>query len=716
MSFRLFVILFSLFFWGTGSAQVLLDDNTRSVIIGRQIEILEDSSLRSVSDVLQSGRFKPVGQDVPNLGIKKGYVWLKFSVKNTSDIASFLLDVAYPILDEVVLYEVGENAAVVAQTEMGEYKNFFPRKFDHPNFIFELDLPKGLTKTYLLKIKSAEQIIVPITINKPNDLWERISKENTLSGIYLGIVLIMAFYNLFIFFSVKDKGYLYYVIYVIFVGLTQIGIKGFNYEFLWPSSPLFQAQSLIIFSCISCFAVLLFTDLFLRLKENARKGRIIIFALHFFYALSLLLTLFVDIQQGFQLMLMTTTIGSILLIGLSFYVMVKGYKPARYFFAAWTVLLGGSIVFLLKDFGVLPFNLFTSYSFQAASALEMALLSFGLADRINILKKEKEASQLAALAAAKENERIIMEQNVILEEKVTERTIELQETNEDLNTTLEDLKQAQSQLVEAEKMASLGQLTAGIAHEINNPINFVTSNVGPLKRDVAMVFDTIQFIEEISFGNLSIEEKKQKIEDYKEDLDYDYLKMEITHLLDGIDEGSSRTAEIVKGLRIFSRVDEHDLKRANVNEGIDSTLIIVNNQLNSAIEIVKDYSETIPAIECYPGKLNQVFLNIISNAIYAVKKQHGENRTGKINISTRAVNENVIIKIGDNGIGMDEATIKNIFEPFYTTKEVGEGTGLGLSIVFNTIKKHNGKISVESEPGTGTTFTIEIPINFELPQ
>ncbi len=325
--------------------------------------------------------------------------------------------------------------------------------------------------------------------------------------------------------------------------------------------------------------------------------------------------------------------------------------------------------------------------------------------KINILKKEKDRAQAKALAIANENARIIQEQNVVLEHKVIERTKALSETNNNLSVALDELKFAQTQLVESEKMASLGQLTAGIAHEINNPINFVTSNVKPLHRDILELYklqdETEKYIQENGLPLTTIEKIKQEI-------DYEYLKTEINYLLKGINEGSARTAEIVKGLRIFSRVDEDDIKLANINEGLDSTIIIVNNQLNNKIEIEKYYAN-LPLIDCYPGKLNQVFLNLISNAIYAIKEKFGDEHGGKITIKTEIVGENINVTISDNGTGMSEATKNKLFEPFFTTKPVGDGTGLGLSIVYNTIKKHKGVISATSELGVGTSFNISIP-------
>jgi two-component system, NtrC family, sensor kinase len=414
-------------------------------------------------------------------------------------------------------------------------------------------------------------------------------------------------------------------------------------------------------------------------------------------------------NASYNLINITAGLGSLFVLFVAIALYKHGSRPAGFFLISWTIFLLSVCVFALKDFGILDYNAYTYHALEFGSALETILLSFALADKINIYKKEKELSQAEALRIAKENERIIKEQNEQLEQKVEERTHELKETNEELNKTLHDLKETQTQLVESEKMASLGQLTAGIAHEINNPINFVTSNVKPLKRDVDLLLEIINKIEHIATTGIEAAEKEKQIKELKETYDFDYLLEEISFLLKGINEGSSRTAEIVKGLRIFSRVDEDDLKRADLNEGLDSTIIIVNNLLNGKIRIDKQYGN-LPLVECYPGKLNQVFLNLISNAIYAINAKSGDNKDGVITIQTLAHEQTVTISITDNGIGMKEATLKKLFEPFFTTKPVGEGTGLGLSISYNTIKKHNGSISVKSEWNIGTTFIIEIPI------
>ncbi|MEM6263761.1 MAG: two-component regulator propeller domain-containing protein [Bacteroidota bacterium] len=288
-----------------------------------------------------------------------------------------------------------------------------------------------------------------------------------------------------------------------------------------------------------------------------------------------------------------------------------------------------------------------------------------------------------------------------LEEKIAQRTQELSRQKERTEEALEDLKATQTQLVESEKMASLGQLTAGVAHEINNPITFVNGNVRPLKRDLDDLLSILNAYESAA-GTLSKPEVFAEVTRLKSDLEYGLLVEEIHQLLDGIEEGAQRTSKIVKGLQNFSRLDEQDRKLADIHEGLNSTCLILSNELKGDIEVIKDYGD-IPKIMCYPGKLNQVFMNLLTNAIQAIEGK------GAITLKTRLEGGEVKISIEDTGKGMDEAIQKRIFEPFFTTKDVGYGTGLGLSISFGIIEHHNGKITVSSEIGKGSVFCISLP-------
>jgi len=276
-----------------------------------------------------------------------------------------------------------------------------------------------------------------------------------------------------------------------------------------------------------------------------------------------------------------------------------------------------------------------------------------------------------------------------------------------LRTTHESLKSTQGQLVQSEKMASLGVLTAGIAHEINNPVNFIFAGTEALQTHIEELLEVLEKYTELD--NISPQEfsnKIQEINDLKEEIELEEDFSEDTlSLLADVRTGAIRITEIVKGLRTFSRLDEDASKLVSLEESIDSTLVILRNKYKNRIEIIKNYGANIPKVECYPGKLNQVFMNLLANAIQAIEAE------GKIYITTQLYEEHHIrISIRDTGAGIPEEVKNRIFEPFFTTKEVGEGTGLGLSISHGIIEKHEGKISVESEEGKGTEFSIILPL------
>jgi signal transduction histidine kinase len=678
-------------------------------ISGTSMLLLEDtSSLRTLNEIKSSAKFAPATQQIPNLGISGSSFWFKFSIQNNTSNNYVLLDMEQPMVDEAELYQ--QNAAGTFDvTRFGRNEPFYNRPYPYVDYIFKINCEPNETRLIYLRVKSAAQMVLPFKAGPEDNIVSICVNKELIFGLYAGIILVMFLYNIFVYFTVRDRSYLLYVFYILMIGLTQTSLQGYTFKYLWPGSSWLGLQSINLTSCLVGIAALEFIKEFLKTKEFFPRLHKVLMVFIGLFCVSMVLSLIGKRADSFKLMQADTGLASLFALFISYKIYRADYRPARFFLLSWSILLVGAIVFVLKDFGVLPYNIVTTYAIQIASVAEIVLLSFALADKINIFRKEKEESQAQTVEALKENERIIREQNVVLEAKVTERTHELKIANEDLSTAMTELKEAESQLVESEKMASLGQLTAGIAHEINNPINFVTSNVKPLGRDVLILIEAIDAMEKISIGNGSATEKQKQIEDYKTEIDFDYLKMEIDQLLGGINEGASRTAEIVKGLRIFSRLDEDDLKHADLNEGLDSTLIITNNLLGAGIKIEKNYAK-LPLIECYPGKLNQVFLNIISNAIYAIKKKIGENGGGLLNIATTYDDNNVFVKIADNGTGMDENTKRRLFEPFFTTKDVGEGTGLGMSIAYNTINKHNGQIIINSELGEGSEFIIKLPL------
>ncbi len=285
-----------------------------------------------------------------------------------------------------------------------------------------------------------------------------------------------------------------------------------------------------------------------------------------------------------------------------------------------------------------------------------------------------------------------------------------------LEQTLQELRHAQTQLVQSEKMSSLGQLVAGVTHEINNPVNFIHGNIHHASQYTQDLLALLQVYQE------HYPVPTAAIETVIEDMDLDFLRDDLPKLLVSMKVGADRIREIVQSLRSFSRLDEAEVKDVDIHEGIDSTLMILHNRLKSKadypdIQVVKEYGD-LPKIECYAGQLNQVFMNILSNAIDAIDEQNQQRspaaiaaEPSKITIRTKMLGDHVSIQIADNGSGMSEQVQKRLFDPFFTTKAVGKGTGMGMSISHQVItERHKGTFMCFSSPGQGAEFVIEIPV------
>lgn len=295
--------------------------------------------------------------------------------------------------------------------------------------------------------------------------------------------------------------------------------------------------------------------------------------------------------------------------------------------------------------------------------------------------------------------------------------------NHELKHALHQLKKTQVQLIQAEKMSSLGQMVAGVAHEINNPVNFIFGNLEPARDYIEHLVCILKLYRQTYEPTLEIQEEIER-------LDIDYLLEDLAKLLQSMKVGAERIRDIVKSLRTFSRLDEADMKKVDLHENLDSTLMILHNRLKEktvysdntqfyrpAIEVQRDYGD-LPLVNCYIGQLNQVVMNLLSNAIDAVEESHqvralknSHAEPGTIRIRTARLTSNWIqICIADSGVGMKPQTLSRIFDPFYTTKPIGQGTGLGLAISYQiVVEQHRGKLYCNSTPGQGTEFIIEIP-------
>jgi signal transduction histidine kinase len=689
-----FIFVSSIYAFGFKDSIIKIDEPAKKRI-NQKLYFFEDRGASLTFDEIKdSVAFQKLEGGTPNFGIRKGAFWFRLTIKNNSKDNLFL-ELAHPVLTDVHLYDPLKPERNPIRD--GQNVPYSQKEIKSTNIVFDLNLKPGKTKTFYIMVKSQTQIQLPLYIGGKQELLTEDFYNTLFAALFAGLMFAMFSYNLAIYFIVRDISYLYYVLFVIVILIVQLIPKGFAYQYFWPEFPSVANASMFFAPAASGATAIFFFNSFLKVKHYVSKLRLFLFGLVGMYIIALMLYGLHFFSISYSILDTTSLVASFVMLGGAFYIYKKGNSSALFFLIAWSLFLIGVIVFVLKELGVFPHNDFTNYTMMIGSGIETILLSIGLADRINLLKKEKEEAQQKELAALLENDKLIKGQKEELEIKVKKRT-------KKLNEALNKIKKAQAKLIESEKMASIGLLTAGIAHEINNPINYITSNISSLHRDiddVKLLIDAYSSLNEDNFSS-----KTKEIEEIKEEIEYDYLIKEIPTLLDGIKEGANRTANIVESLRSFSIKDRRIKVETDIAKGINASLTLLNNNLQG-IKVEVDDQLKKPVF-CFPGKLNQVIMNIISNAIHAIhEKSKQQDYQGSINISLfEKQNGQIIIQIKDNGIGMTEEVKRKIFDPFFTTKEVGSGTGLGMALTYQYIKLHEGDIAVDSTLGVGTNIII----------
>lgn len=393
--------------------------------------------------------------------------------------------------------------------------------------------------------------------------------------------------------------------------------------------------------------------------------------------------------------------------------------------ATLAIAFGGTYLLLLALLALMS-RIFTRPVIELTKATEQ--ISAGDYDRVlSLFQQGTLPDEISLLASSfdrmtnqiQQREAALEEANTTLEHQVAQRTQELQEKNIALQQTLHDLQKTQTQLIQTEKMSSLGQLVAGIAHELNNPLNFIQCNLVHTQDYLEHLVDLLNLYQ------AHCPTPPPEIQAKSEEVSLVFLQADLPKMLSSMEVGTARIGKIIKSLRLFSRLDEAELKEVDLHDGIDSALMLLSHRLRGTstrpdIHVVKHYG-VIPRVECYAGQLNQVFMNILVNAIDALESEEDRPEASRltltpmhpeIQIRTECINDSFIaIHIRDNGPGMPESVRQHVFDPFFTTKEVGKGTGLGLSICHQIVtEKHNGKLHCISTPGLGSEFVIELPI------
>lgn len=749
---HLIIILHSLILsLGTANAEgndrkekiIVLSPAMDAVVIGTQCQYAEDTRKTLTIDSVSApsfSRFAESFQENLNFGFTRSDYWLRFTIQNTAtSVNDWLLEISYPHLDIIEFYEqegssTGTSSAEWKMKKYGDFLPFDTRSIKHRNFVIPLHLPDSAKRTFYIKVEASGSLQVPMTISRTHAFYAKSLQTEILFGLLYGILSVMALYNLFVFFSLRSVSYLFYVLYIIPLGVEYFAGSGHAYQYWWSESSWWQNQVFLVTNglwraalCAFAYKFLdakVFLPAFLRYALVTLGG----VSLGMIVVSMLFITEFVRVAGAFQVIAVTTTV---LISGAAAW--QRGNNSARFLVIAMSTFLLGSVINMLRIADIVPSMLVTEYGTHIGSMIEVVVLSLALADRYRIMRLDKEQTQQQMLAMQ-------TEANQLLEKKVLVRTRELESKNEEIqrqlfildtqaheigetnaalqekNMLLEEannelkevyhsLQIAQAQVIQTEKMASLGQLTAGIAHEINNPINYIVGGVTLLKENIGLIERMLELYDRAA-NEHHLHQYFSEVEALKREQRLDVLIPHTFKTVEVIAEGAKRTEEIVRGLRTFARPYDNALKKSNINENLDLTVEFLQHQCRGRITIIKHYG-ALPEIECVPGELNQVFMNILVNAIQAIPpKQQGE-----ITIRTEQKGEEVYICIKDNGQGISSANRQKIFEPFFTTKDIGKGTGLGLYISFTIIEKHQGDISVESAEGQGTEFCIRLPLH-----
>jgi two-component system NtrC family sensor kinase len=683
------------------AAPLVVGPGSINAPVGLDLEYLEDKadklSLEDVRSPVWDKRFLPAEHEISNFSFSRSSYWLRFRVNwaNPSHHHYFLWQ-EFPLTDFLSFYRP-DGKGGYEELETGDQVPFEQREMPTRAFGIRLTAHPGQTDTVYIKLAGAGTLVADLHFTDAAEAISSTETRHLLFGLFYGALLVMLLYNFILYISLRDSVYGYYVLYVTGLGLTFLDINGLAFRYIWPHL-IRMNTDFLVFTFSSLFGLSQFSRRFLDLPKQMPTLDRVFLGYNVLLTCCLISLCFLPDRPLFPLSQAVALGQAAITFFAGFSLYLRGYPPARYYVMASSWYLMGLVLYPLQNFGVIPSTLLSNYSVQIGASFEMVLLSLALADRINHIKHEKTAVELQA-------RRQLEESNAMLERRVIERTDVLQKTVQALEEKQVALVTAQEQLVQAEKMSSLGSLVAGVAHEINNPANFTRLSAENMDRDLEQLQQFLLSLADDTSDPALLGELEQRFGRLRQGLGV-------------IHDGTARLNSIVGDLRRFSRLDEAEAKVAAPDQGLDATLNLVRAQYRDRVGI--DYQATTPEAMglCYPAALNQVFMNLAVNACQAIvargQEPDADGLLGYLRVRSGIVprGEQVFwqASFSDDGIGMDDLTRQHIFDPFFTTKDVGEGMGLGLSTSYGIIQKHAGRIEVESTPGRGSRFLISLPL------
>ena len=775
---------------------------SQPVSLTHHFEVLEDPSrsltLADVQTPAIAARFAPVAatNSELNYGFTQSAIWMRLHLRNSSNLPlERLLEIRNARLTSIHLYDAGAAADQQLQVT-GAAEAFATRSYVNRFFVFNLQLSPQTERIIYLRFQSTNPLVVPAKLWLPEAFHAYERNDYLVQALYFGLALGMICFNVLLFVALRDSIYLKYVFFASSMVLTLAAINGLGHEFVWSNASKWSnIASYVGFS--GCMVTLL---VFVRHILNTAKvvplmDRFIVFQMGFYSLLPIgfVVSYEIFIQPAPVLYGFT----SLMIFALALFRAVKKQRSAYFFLAAFGMLVIGTFMMILKAYKILDSNALTDNGLQIGSALEMILMAFALADRFNEMRREKSQAQQAALDSQHRLVSSLKSSERELEARVEQRTQELQKafdeakqsrevavaSQQQATQALENLRAAQNQMIQSEKMATLGQIVANVAHEINTPIGAVKSSgkiisdtLGDTVLAMPALFRTldeahtdllIQMLAQHHGASqaLSTRQERTLIKELSRQMDEigidnprhkasimvqmgfrtltdDYMALlqhpESDRILDtahgisiitnnaaNINSAVEKVSKIVFALKSFSHTDASgEMLDVDLVDSLETVLTIYHSQIRQGTELVREY-DYLPPLRCVPDEINQVWTNLIHNAIQAIAMQPNEEKNaqpeaycdtgifagyqGKLTIALRQEGQFAVISVADTGPGIPDEIRGRIFEPFFTTKPVGVGSGLGLDIVRRIVEKHQGRIELQSEVGVGTSFTVYLP-------